>query len=565
MPTLYYPVAPYQGTYYAGVGSDSRKQYPETGTTLISTSSSLWEGGHGYVKARLLVDYEITGMSADISLYVQLGRTNGDYDSEAGTVTTTITSGDVTDTINSYNVHLSDGCIKRENADCTVIPDTYFTTVATKRYTLNADASGNFSKTVTISTSSNTGSDTFKLDEKTATISFSGGWSNGGKPSKPIITQTAGSNIVRFAGNWGTDGTNNAIENAYIYYKVPECAERGYEFFCHQMSADRPYVEWPLTGDFTVEAYVSCHYAKGDVVNSDHETKNVLYYTNVGAGTVTITDNYDNSFTVTATKGADGSHNPATGLTDLKWGWYEDEINENYTADVPIRFNPKDTADDVEVFAKATTTATYGDDKTAYARADIRQYIGPDKSTGLEISFSKSRLTLKEDWTLSWIAPEAANANSPVMGYRIRLYRKREGSYDEFVKLPILSVTGTVISESKDGDIYCDLDGTETYKKIYPKKYLSGAMPLVYSLEPGDQVQFSVSAYTRYGEDNEGDQLFSADEAYSQIYTISNSGTVSIKAANKWTEGAPYVKVDGNWVPAEEVYIKVNGKWRLSE
>ena len=96
--------------------------------------------------------------------------------------------------------------------------------------------------------------------------------------------------------------------------------------------------------------------------------------TEIGTGTTTITDNYNNTFTITATKGANGTNNTAGGPDTLKWG-YDTNYSNTYTNGNPNTLTISGTGKTRRVYAKSRTTATYGNHKEATTSKDIRQYV----------------------------------------------------------------------------------------------------------------------------------------------------------------------------------------------
>lgn len=272
------------------------------------------------------------------------------------------------------------------------------------------------------------------------------------------------------------------------------------------------------------------------------------YYTNVGAPTISIKDNYDNSFTITATKGANGTNNTAKDITDLLWSYTNSTSGRSkYTSGIKIDLTTSGTADTRTVYAWATTTATYGDDKTNKVDTAIKQYLAPSAPGKPVISYTKNRLTIKENWTFTWAAATKANGSSPLKGYRIRLYKNG-------VTIPILGSTGNVLTTTGT-DKYYDRNGTTRTLTIDPAAH---------GFLPGDQVKLVVYAYTRYGIDNSGAQLFGAGTT-SATSTVQNAGVIHVKVGNVWKEGQVHVKVNGVWKEAEVVSTKVGSKWIESE
>lgn len=287
------------------------------------------------------------------------------------------------------------------------------------------------------------------------------------------------------------------------------------------------------------------------------------YHGTVSKGTVSITDNYNNTFTLNGTKGASGINNPSTGPT-LKWG-YNTKYSNTFTNGSTMTLSASgDTNATRTVYAKSITGATYGDEQTAFAQLDVRQYVGPGEPGKPVISYSKNRLTVKENWLFNWVLATKTNDSSPVVGYRIRLYRKRGNS--DFIKLPIYDSDGKNLSIKavSSGDIYYDRDGEYPFIYIYPAYYSKDVHPDEPDILPGDQIKLAVTAYTRYGKDNTGNQLFKTSEVASDVSTVQNAGIMRVKIGT-WKEGQVYVKVGGAWKEAEVVQTKVNGYWKESE
>jgi hypothetical protein len=285
----------------------------------------------------------------------------------------------------------------------------------------------------------------------------------------------------------------------------------------------------------------------------------------IGKTNCTITDNLNNTFTIKATKGADGENNKATlDTSSLKWG-YSSSYGNTYTNGETITLTPLGTSATRIVYANAFTKATYGDGNGQAVSKAIKQYIGPSQPTGLKIAYNKNRFTLNENWTLSWNAATAANPSSPVAGYRIRLYRKRgTGSW---IKLPIYDKDGGMghiqsATNVNPIEYFWDRDGSSTSATVYTEYYDKDVIPNYPDILPGDIIKFAVTAYTKYGT---GEKLFKTSEAFSGEYTVENAGIMRVKAGGAWKEGQVWIKTNGSWKEAESVHIKTGGAWKESQ
>ena len=289
--------------------------------------------------------------------------------------------------------------------------------------------------------------------------------------------------------------------------------------------------------------------AQSELASSSSE----IVITPVGKGTITIKDNYNNTFTITGTKGANGENNPASGPT-ITWSY--DSATYNNSGAVSSRALDIATPGNATrtVYAKSTTGAKYGSDAIATTSLAIKQYVVPNAPGTPVISYKKNRLTIKESWTFTWTAATAANASSPIKGYRIRLYKN--GS---LVKgLAVGSGNNIICSGSNE---WLDRETTSCTLTLDP---------VAFGFKAGDTVKLGIYAYTRNGSSNTGTQLFNGRgdrtaEVYSATYTVQNAGILHVKPGSAWKEGQVFVKVAGAWKEAESVHVKTSAGWKESQ
>ena len=196
------------------------------------------------------------------------------------------------------------------------------------------------------------------------------------------------------------------------------------------------------------------------------------------------------------------------------------------------------------------------------------QYVAPG-SPGIpelaEVNYQNKRLTADMPWTWDWAPAVAANSNSPIVGYRIRLYKN--GTL----------IKGLSVNKSTNGvhylvkgsgtDSYLDYEGHDNNVLNTHKQLRIENPALTFGFKVGDTVKLGLFAYTRKGINNDGYQLFSGgstQQVNSGIYTIQNNGMMRVKINNSWKEGQVYVKTGGSWKEAQGVYTKVNGSWKES-
>jgi hypothetical protein len=163
--------------------------------------------------------------------------------------------------------------------------------------------------------------------------------------------------------------------------------------------------------------------------------KDMSVATDGGRPSISITDNGDNTVTISGTLGINGANNNMTHAalyyttdgsdpsvesnTKRKRVSLTASSGTNYSNTITIT-----SACTVEAFVKCvfaynTTTAT--------ANKAAKYYAAPNAPGAPVLSYNKSRLTVKEPLTFTWTAATAKNTNSPVAGYYFMLLRKRSG------------------------------------------------------------------------------------------------------------------------------------------
>lgn len=282
--------------------------------------------------------------------------------------------------------------------------------------------------------------------------------------------------------------------------------------------------------------------------------------TNVGVPDITIKDNYNNTFTINVTKGADGTNNPAKGLTNLYWGYSESDVSNKahsyINGSIPT-ITTSGTGDTRTVHVGAATVATYGYNHGTTKSRAINQYLKPNNPGKPVISYTKSRFTPKERIIYKWTAATAKNKTSPVVGYRVRLWQQKAGT-TTWKNIPIWSTTSnTQKSELVNGEYIYD-------REVDDPTYISLGHE-IHGFEVGDKVKLSIQAYSRFGNNNTGDNSkLLSDKIESTETEIQSAGTMRVKVGDKWKEGQVYIKVGDKWKEAESVHIKTSTGWAES-
>lgn len=311
----------------------------------------------------------------------------------------------------------------------------------------------------------------------------------------------------------------------------------------------------------TIKAKLIYVFQYNDSSHSYEKANAVLCYSNIGTPSIEITDNHNNSFKITGAAASSGWNNPVKSTT-YSYGY---DTNYGSTGTGSFNLTVTDTSKASRtVYAKAVSVPTWNGDTAAHEAVHstaITYYAKPSKPGIPKLSYTKNRLTIKEDWRFDWTAATAGNshAHNAVKGYRIRLYKNG-------VSVPIRSSSGTVLSAVRagtDSDYIYDRESTSTSITIDP---------IVHGFNSGDTVSLGVYSYSKNGI---GGLLFGGspsaeDEQESAPVIVQNAGIVHIKAgANDWREGQVWVKVNKNgtaqWVEAETVNVKTSSGWKESQ
>lgn len=337
----------------------------------------------------------------------------------------------------------------------------------------------------------------------------------------------------------------------------------------------------------TADAFYNAYKSKGTRPSNlveRYEVETVSGVGNIIAGpnntgaSVSISDNYNNTFNITCTLGSAGLNNTynksgcylwwtqnKTGTNT--WTWYtSSNTNGNrytYGANATsktvsnIALNITNTSAATKQVAGCVTTAsTYGPAvelcNTGYPGSgiQIKQYCAPVPSTTRPtISYTKSRLTVRENWSFSWSAATKANNSSPIKGYEICITKNRE-------EIPITINSSGVISKST---------GTATRVFWEGSGRTVTCNPANLEFAAGDSVQFWVRPYTKYGKNNDGNKLPSSwlDHTATVSKTVENAAVVHVYNTSKkdYDEGIVCVYRDGDWVEADSVHVYKNNDW----
>lgn len=282
-----------------------------------------------------------------------------------------------------------------------------------------------------------------------------------------------------------------------------------------------------------------------------------IWKANTAGKKPSITDSGDNHFTITGYNGTAGTNNSITetvlqyklggGLLGGNW------ITASGNSLSSTAITASASSDSQTISARTRYKCQRGGDSSGYlysdtATLDVKNYVAPKAPRNIYIDYTKNRFTIKENWTLKWTAGTKTNDSSPVVGYRIRIYRN--GKTIQFKDL-----NGTILTTNGGSeDYYYDRDDTSTTMSINTTTNI---------FEPGDTVKVYIHTYTRNAKDS-NKNLFSSGMD-SPEYIVQNAGIMRVKSSGSWKEGQVWVKMGGAWKEADVVKVRAGGKWKESE
>jgi hypothetical protein len=290
-------------------------------------------------------------------------------------------------------------------------------------------------------------------------------------------------------------------------------------------------------------------------------------------GSTTITDHYNNTFTLSASKGPNKINNDTT-LKNLAWSYdsatygttfYNGEVVTND----PIGNHSYKNQATRPVYARSYTDPEVGNDLVATASINLLQFYVPSAPTNVTLHYNKNRFTIKEPWKFTWTASTTANTTtSPIKGYQITLYKNNE------------ALTGLVY-DSANKKITLGTD-TNTYVNTESKATEVTIDPIEFGYLAGDTVWMTVAGYTQWSYRGSGKPAdttngvwkfsdagslayFNNESMHYEDMVVQNAGVVRIKTSNGWKEGQVWVKTGDVWVEADTVKIKTDDGWKESE
>lgn len=305
-----------------------------------------------------------------------------------------------------------------------------------------------------------------------------------------------------------------------------------------------------LAGGFTAISLRNC--------TCSVEPSASYYYTNGTKPSLTITDNGNNTATMSGYLGSNGSNNglissplywTTNGMQPSGGSWYTPDENMGATSGgyYSKTINIPDGCSGI--WAVIYCNFKYNRTNTPHTYGGVRYYKAPGNPGKPTISYTKSRLTIKEPWTFSWSAASAGNSNTPVAGYRIRVYKNGVG-------IRIKDSSGKIISTTNgSGDYPYDMHNTSCSFKLDPVSN---------GFKAGDTIRVSLYAFAFRGDRASLWSGSGANAVFSDTYTIQNAGIVQVRTASGWHEGQVHVRTASGWHEAETVQSRTASGWKES-
>lgn len=290
-----------------------------------------------------------------------------------------------------------------------------------------------------------------------------------------------------------------------------------------------------------------------------------------------FTDNYNNTFSVQGPLGSAGHNNSynysncklwwtQNKLTASTWSWPEDGTNGAVAtfssgastctlSGTLIINNP--AAATKEIAACVRTTATYGGSVDKYnsgypnSGVGIRQYCAPTSpaASGISLTKTKTRLTVREPWTISWGDPAQANSSSPVKGFEVQIKKGNSA-------ITGLSYSNGTVTKGTGSNTTFYIDSASARSITFD--------PAGIGLAAKDTCSFAIRAFTRYGQNWTGNRLPGSYSTYN-IGTIENAAVINEYNAGTWVEKIATVYKNGQWVEADSVLVYKDGNWIESQ
>lgn len=293
----------------------------------------------------------------------------------------------------------------------------------------------------------------------------------------------------------------------------------------------------------------------------------------IGSGTapsaITVTEVHDdegvNKVTFSGTLGKKGANNALSSATLYYTTNGTAPTNKSYSGYFNLGSTSGGSYSKEVTFSSSCTfkaivycTFEYNTTNSGAASKAVKYCTAPSFSKAPVLTYTKSRLTVKEPWTFSWTGVNGTNC--PIVSYRLRLFKGKASN--NLSQIAIKNSAGNVISDPTHKTY--DTGNTNTSFVLDP---------IVNGFEPGDIVKLSIFAQ---GKTANTDNLWwsgnGTTHTFSAEYLVQNAGVMRPLVNGKHVEGVVLVALPDNndkgytWTEADVVKVYTPNKtWAEAE
>jgi hypothetical protein len=210
--------------------------------------------------------------------------------------------------------------------------------------------------------------------------------------------------------------------------------------------------------------------------------------------------------------------------------------------------------------AKGNVLSATLDDKTT-----LKYYVNPSAPGIPVISYSKTRLTIKEDWKFTWTAAKAGSTDAPVKGYRIRFCHCPGGGNEAHLTNMVYNSNSGMPTLTHNETVFNDKSGVIDTENTYTS--LTIRSPKDFGISPGDKIRLQIYSYTYNGKNTKMFNDGGAGDAavYSEYSLVEDTGYLRVYGDNGWTIGQVYYYNGSTWLKAEGVHYYNGSTWKESQ
>lgn len=281
----------------------------------------------------------------------------------------------------------------------------------------------------------------------------------------------------------------------------------------------------------------------------------------------TVTDNGNNTFTITGYTGKAGKNNPVKSTTlYYRLGSSGDYTKASGLSVANKKITVGSTTATQTVYAYTKVDGTYNDVESSKVSLAIKNYQAPGNPGTPSLTASSktnNRLTTRKTWGYTWSKAANTNSSSPVVGYRLRLYKG-----DTKITGLTFDKTNQKLKKGSGSTEYIDLAlGNNLTHTSTTSSYTVYLDPKDFGYNTKDQVKLSLFAWSTNGK---SEMLFSgggSNPVFSAETTVASAGVVYTNIDGNttgWKVGQVFIYSGSNWEEADSVQIYDGTDWKES-